>query len=356
MNLNDGLCRLLTEFPATGLIANDHSEKRIADGLLLSYSKGTGDQAWTVSLYAALVQAGRDELVKLPHFQAATTGGLITVLARLLRLGQIDRTVAVQNFGLSTNLYSRDFLNRPPAALRAAAQAAYPHTAVIIRSLNAAHHRDLMDALQQDGWRFLLTRQIYLTDTIKQITCRSDSKRDAKLLDDGRYRFRRLSAASADADFQAALDFYNRLYLGKYSTGNVRFTHLWLRETVARDLLALYLMECTANGAVAGCAGMICEEGRLTTPVLGYDLSLPQNEALYRRLSAFIVRYCAERNLRQHWSGGAAGFKKSRGAVPELEYTAVYTRHLPPHRRAVWRLLEKLSNGPYRRLLEKNGL
>ena len=35
MNLNDGLCRLLTEFPATGLIANDHSEKRMADGLLL---------------------------------------------------------------------------------------------------------------------------------------------------------------------------------------------------------------------------------------------------------------------------------------------------------------------------------
>ena len=71
MNLNDGLRELFREIPAQALVANDRSEKQFSDGLLFACTQGTAAQAWTVSLYAALVQTGRDELVKLPRFQAA---------------------------------------------------------------------------------------------------------------------------------------------------------------------------------------------------------------------------------------------------------------------------------------------
>ena len=71
MRLNNGFCGLFRDIPAQELIANDRSEKRFSDDLLLSYAQGEAAQAWTVSLYAALMQMGRDELVKLPRFQAA---------------------------------------------------------------------------------------------------------------------------------------------------------------------------------------------------------------------------------------------------------------------------------------------
>ena len=71
MNLNDGLRELFREIPAQALVANDRSEKQFSDGLLFACTQGTAAQAWTVSLYAALVQTGRDELVKLPRFCSA---------------------------------------------------------------------------------------------------------------------------------------------------------------------------------------------------------------------------------------------------------------------------------------------
>ena len=204
MNLNDGLRELFREIPAQALVANDRSEKQFSDGLLFACTQGTAAQAWTVSLYAALVQTGRDELVKLPRFQAALLRVLIALLAAVFRLGRIDKTVGVQNFGLTTNLYDAAFLQRRPAGLRAAACAVRPRTAIIIRSLNAVHHQDFMNDLAAYGWQFLLMRQVYLSDSWAQIAPHRDSKNDMKLLADGRYRFRRLTALCPDADFQAA--------------------------------------------------------------------------------------------------------------------------------------------------------
>lgn len=114
MNLNDGLRELFREIPAQALVANDRSEKQFSDGLLFACTQGTAAQAWTVSLYAALVQTGRDELVKLPRFQAALLRVLIALLAAVFRLGRIDKTVGVQNFGLTTNLYDAAFCSAAP--------------------------------------------------------------------------------------------------------------------------------------------------------------------------------------------------------------------------------------------------
>lgn len=357
MKLNHGLCRLFVDYPSRDLIANDGSEKRLLEqGIMLSIARSGRNQAWTVSPYAALTGAARDELAKLPRFQAALLGLFMMPLALLLRWGGAHRVAGIQNFGLSTHLYSDGLTRRSPADLRRLAIAAAPNDTPMLRSLNAAHHADWLDKLAADGWLLLVSRQIYLVDDQRQALRRRDNRRDLKLLDDGRYRFRRLDGESADADFQTALAAYNALYLGKYSAGNMQFTTLFLKETVSRGLMDLYLMERVSGGVAAGCAGMIVENGILTTPVLGYDLRLPQSEALYRRLSVFIARYCAERGLRQHLSSGAPLFKKTRGAVPALEYTAVYVRHLPLRRRAVWYLLGRLSNGLYRNILEKYGL
>ena len=63
-----------------------------------------------------------------------------------------------------------------------------------------------------------------------------------------------------------------------------------------------------------------------------------------------------EMGLVLNFSSGAPGFKKIRGAASAIEYTAVYTRHLPPERRAVWTLLHKTSHAYYKKILLKYGL
>jgi hypothetical protein len=51
-----------------------------------------------------------------------------------------------------------------------------------------------------------------------------------------------------------------------------------------------------------------------------------------------------KKGLILHQSSGAAEFKRFRGFVGNIEYSAVFHRHLPFQRRLVWWLLELLVN------------
>lgn len=80
----------------------------------------------------------------------------------------------------------------------------------------------------------------------------------------------------------------------------------------------------------------------MTTPLFGYDTSLPQQLGLYRMLSARLIEIACERRVLLHESSGAAQFKRNRGAEAEIEYTAVQVGHLPLRRRLPWTALADL--------------
>ena len=75
----------------------------------------------------------------------------------------------------------------------------------------------------------------------------------------------------------------------------------------------------------------------MTAPIVGYETSLPQALGLYRRLMALAARRARAGRLLLNMSAGAAAFKRNRGGVAAIEYSAVFTRHLPlRHRVAAW--------------------
>jgi hypothetical protein len=51
-----------------------------------------------------------------------------------------------------------------------------------------------------------------------------------------------------------------------------------------------------------------------------------------------------------------AKFKRSRGASSAIEYTTIFTRHLPWHRRFVWAVLEFLMRRVAIPLISRFGL
>ncbi|MGV2992916.1 hypothetical protein ACEE04_00135 [Streptococcus porcinus] len=350
------------------------------------------DNTWTVSLKSMIVGAGYDELSKLKGISKVVTKLLIIVLEHFIDFFKMDDIVGLDNACLTTSLLSKEFLDLDPTDLFAKAKQAYPNSALMIRSLNKAHHDSYIEKLEKNTRAHLLVnRQIYLIDQPEQALKKRDSKRDLKLLEDGRYKFRKLDDDSSldsfpnslpnvspnfspnsipdsspdsssvgttpttFSDFQSVISLYNQLYLDKYSASNVQFTALFLQELVREGAITIFLME-NQTGQACGCLGLIEEEGILTAPLLGYRTELAQSEGLYRRLSIFITQYCLEKGFKQNLSAGAPDFKKNRGAKPTLEYTAVYVDHLPWYRRAAWQLLAWTCQHYYGPMLVKKGL
>lgn len=357
--LANSLLELNQTYPMTALMRNvPVTMERLQVGdvaLSCSVHAPSENAAWTVSIKGMLVGAARDELVKLPRWQARLAIPFLWGLGRICDWTVLDRIVGIDNACLSTNLVSQPLATLDKEALTSRAVEAYPGSALMVRSLNASHHPTILKEFEQAGWWLLVNRQVYLIEDVAAALEKRSNRNDIRLQRDGKYRFRQLTADSASEDFEVVQACYDQLYLDKYTFSNVQFTALLFQEWVKSGLLDLFVLE-NAAGTVCGCVGMVMEEGMLTTPVLGYDLSLPQSDGLYRRLCLFITQYCFEKGYRQHLSAGASDFKKTRGAYPTLEYTAVYAQHLPFLQRCIWKILYRLTNTVYGPLLVKKGL
>lgn len=311
---------------------------------------------YTASPHAMMVDYGRDELVKLPSWQRLPLRGLLAALSGVLRLAQAERFAVLNNYGLSTNSFSRAFAETDLHALTAQACLKFPAHCLAIRSLNAVQNGGLMAQLSAAGWQMVATRQVYLICDWDQAFAKANSQRDQKLLADGRFVFERLDGNSPASAFQAAVACYNALYLHKYSRQNVQFTPLFLREAAARGILQLYLLRERATGEAAGVCGIVIDNGFATVPLIGYDTARPPRLGLYRRCMAQAMAVCRAHELHLNFSSGAPDFKKLRGAAPAIEYMAVYTAHLPKRRRLIWQVLRHLSLRYYVNILQKHGL
>ena len=129
------------------------------------------------------------------------------------------------------------------------------------------------------------------------------------------------------------------LYRGKYPVHTPSYSEEFLRLGHPSRWLELEGLRDSASGQLVGVLGYIVRDGVLTTPILGYDLTLPQDAALYRRLSLRVLLVTEECGLRMHSSAGAGRFKQSRGAKPYTEFAAVWSEHMTRRHQAVLSML-----------------
>lgn len=313
----------------------------------LTVNEGEYGNSYVCSPYTHYVSYAREEL-RLLGSRALTAGlsGLLSTIGGMLRAVRFNRIVHVNNWLLSTNLYPSLGSEQWTAALARLIRA-YPGHAIAFRSLNRALNADLMDALCDAGCRLVPSRQIYLLRTddpdFANAKARWLLKRDGALAAAGGYEAVGPEELTA-ADVPRIAELYRLLYLDKYSQYNPQFTAEFVERARTEGTLELHGYR-RPDGRLDAVLGFYVREGAMTTPLFGYDTSLPQELGLYRMLSARLIGIARERGLLLHESSGAAQFKRNRGAVAEIEYTAVYDRHLPVWRRGSWAALERLLGG-----------
>jgi hypothetical protein len=117
---------------------------------------------------------------------------------------------------------------------------------------------------------------------------------------------------------------------------NERFIKLALLQKT------LHLIAIKKDGHIDAVLGYFCRDGVMTTPLFGYDTTLPLELGLYRMLSAVLFSIARENGHVLNESSGAAQFKRNRGGFAAIEYSTVYDRHLPWYRRLCWTVLAVL--------------
>jgi hypothetical protein len=322
--------------------------------LPVTVDDGTLGHSYVSSPHSTYVLYARDEiaLLGLGHARFAANAVLRT-LSGLLRAMRLNRAAHLDNWLLSTNLHGA-WDGAGLAQMRALLSERFPDHFLIIRSLDPWTCPTLLEAVRDDGWTLLPARQVWVTDDLAaQWLPRGQTRADVKAL-------RRSGLETGEAttpnrhDCERIADLYHQLYVGRYSAINPIFTPEFIRLSAAIGLLT-YLVARDADGRIMAFSALRSAGGVGTVPLMGYDLTRPQSEGLYRIASYMAAETAMHAGLRFHGSSGAGEFKRSRGARGVIEYMAVDARHLPAVRRAGLAVLAAGLNAFMKPMLERNG-
>ena len=336
--------------PSRRLIANLDTRLETVDvdggwRFPLSVNDGTAaENCYVCSPRAQYVDYAAYELARLDNpLVEKPLRGLLAGASALFQLASLDRVVIVNNWLLSTNLYSRGWYGQGLKNLLGSLRACYPTHAILFRSLNARQNPALLPALRSAGARLLASRVVWHYDGARAFFTRTpDYRRDLRLLEKSEWEIVTHDCLRAD-DMPAFARLYEQLYVEKYTALNPRYTARFLAECHACGLLRFQGIRECATGRWLGVLGCFERDGVLTAPIVGYDTHLPQSAGLYRALMALVLRETVRRGLLLNLSAGAGHFKRQRGGEPCAEFTAVFDAHLPRVRRWPWQVLATLS-------------
>lgn len=325
-------------------ITNVHTTVKVltVDGLPVpvTINDSEYDNSYVCSPYTHYVSYAREELALLNNrMLEGTLSLLLRGMGVLLRKARFNRVVQVNNWLLSTNLYPALSAGQLTEALDYLRRA-YPGYTIMYRSLSSETSGEFVGRLQGYGCKLVPSRQIYL---LEQHSSGSKArwlvKRDRSLL--AQHGYAEVSPDEiTEEDIPRIVELYRLLYIDKYSVHNPQFTEAFIALALERRTLQIYGLR--KEGKLDAVLGFYVRDGAMTAPLFGYDTALPQPVGLYRMLSAVLIGLAGSRGLLLHESSGVGQFKRNRGAVAAIEFSAVDDRGTSWLNRCSWSFLELL--------------
>lgn len=309
------------------------------------------NNCYIVSPYALIINYSKTELYKIKKpFLIFIIKILIHFFSLILSFFKIDKIQVLNNFMLSTNFFSDDWEDIDVTTLTKIALKKHPKHTLAIRSINKIQNKKLLSNLLRNGWIKVVTRQVYIFVDFQ--LKKRDLIRDLELLKSERFIFIEPNSDNFE-HFKIAEELYNKLYLEKYTEENIQYTALYMQQLYKNHLLHLRLLLDRETNKFVAVVGLIGDESTVTAPIVGYEISRLNKDALYRRCLIYIIKYAYDNHLLLNLSSGAPDFKINRGAVPEIEYMLVNVNHLNLTRKLLWSVLSKISLYIYKPILQK---
>jgi len=296
------------------------------------------DNAYVCSPFTRYITYAKQELeiINYPFLKRALSFP-INFLGMLLKAGKTNQVACVNNWLLSTNLYP-DVRGISVEKMTQFLVTHFPQHTIMFPSLNQHTNGPLMEQLQNYGYQLIPGREVFIFDKqLKDYTNRRVTQTDFELLKKTPYQIVSHQEIT-EKDYERIVELYDLLYIKKYSNCNPKFSLAFIELCHSKNLLNFQGLR-QSDGTLVGIIASFNRNGILATPLVGHDTQLSGKEGIYRMLTALALKEALAKELVFNMSAGVSEFKKWRGGVGFIEYNAVYTRHLPTHRRQTWNLL-----------------
>jgi hypothetical protein len=266
---------------------------------------------------------------------------LLKVYGNVMKKGEINKVVIVNNWLFTTN---------PPPQLDKNALkeileyliSMFPNHAILFRSITKETSPDFFNALKELKFDLLASRFVFITQTKdEKIFQTRIFKSDMRLLNDSKYTLVPANELS-EAELSHMIELYQALYIQKYSKLNPQFNVRFIK--LAMEFGILHFKALKIEDQIEGVFGYFYQNGIMISPFFGYDPAKIEKTGLYRILSTLLLLEARNHQALFNQSAGGAFFKKIRRAQGHLEYTAVFSRHLPWKRRVPWHILKGIMN------------
>lgn len=302
------------------------------------------DNTYVCSPYTAYAPYAKEELRLINSAVARAALGFVADAAgAMLQAARINRIVHVNNWMLSTNLYPAG-VELPVAAIVEFLVAQFPDHFICFRSLNVWSDAALLGRFTAARYRLVASRQVYCYERLAETWATTPNAReDRRLLAETGYRVVP-GVELGVADYARMAELYRLLYIEKYSHHNPVFTPRYLQLCHHSGVMTFFGLR-GSDGVLDGVLGLFTIDGVVTAPIVGYDTARDRRLGLYRLLMTLTYEFALRHGHRINLSSGAAEFKRLRGGRPEIEFSAIYDRHLSLGRRAAVGALRAVVNG-----------
>lgn len=283
------------------------------------------------------------------RFLKSSLKAILKIYSGFMKLGQIDKVIMVNNWLFTTSLHPsidentiklvNDFLKNR-----------FPEHAIVFRSVIEKTCSDCYNALLKNGYHLIANKYVYITDGSNEDVFKTRIfKSDLKFIKESGLKCMSINPMD-EVDINSLQKLYNELYIKKHSKHSPEYTSRFLK--LSKESGLLNLMAVSEDNQIEGVAGFFCREGQMVSPFFGYD-PIKSEKGLYRYLSVQLLLEAKKNKLLFNQSAGGSFFKSVRRAHGNMEYTAVYEKHLPLARRIPWKVLSILSNTVGQRYMKR---
>jgi hypothetical protein len=299
-------------------------------------------QTYLASPQHGFIDYARDECDQLSDASAQRWAKFgLSMAEPWFRALRLDESVSINAWGVSTHLYP-SWSENTLMQLRERLVVEHPKRALWLRTLHEGYDAPLIEVAQRQGWQLWPSRVVYGFDwkTSSQWMKQRNNQIDQKLLQ--KTTLTSLFPKDFNASHAPAMaQLYQQLYVDKHSRWNAHYTPAYFQHAIEHQWLSFYGF-ADEQGRLIAFIGVFAQDGVMTTPMLGYDTSLPTELALYRLLMARVLRQSIEQQHYLNLGAGSANFKRMRGGVATHGMACIYAHHLPKRQSLAMKITAKL--------------